>query len=155
MRNLHTLLIGSIVASVLAASGPAFADDDGRRKPVKAKTERKPKKPPVELTAPSLPPAPVIAPTLSAAGEGRRQYLKLNCYGCHGMSGQGGMGPNVVHAEYGDVSEKVLQGAGEGMVSYRAYVTEQDVRNIAAYLASIGKPEEPKFKDWWIAIPPK
>ncbi|NBS17794.1 MAG: hypothetical protein EBS79_13050 [Gammaproteobacteria bacterium] len=25
--------------------------------------------------------------TLDAVGEGRRAYLRLNCYGCHGMSG--------------------------------------------------------------------
>lgn len=158
MSHLNTLLIGSMLAGLLAASAPAFADDDAKTKPVKVKTEKQSdKKPtrPVELTAPSLPPAPNTPQTLSAAGEGRRLYLKLNCYGCHGDRGAGGMGPKVANKEYGDVSEKVLQGAGEGMISYRAYVTTQDVQNIAAYLASIGKPEEPRFKDWWVAVPPK
>jgi mono/diheme cytochrome c family protein len=152
MKNIHTLLIGSMLAGLLAASAPAYANDDGVAKPLKAKKE---KKNPVVLTAPSVTPVPVTAATLSSAGEGRRLYLKLNCYSCHGDRGAGGMGPKVAHAEYGDVSEKVLQGAGEGMISYRAYVTTQDVQNIAAYLASIGKPEEPRFKDWWVAIPPK
>ncbi|MDO9316549.1 MAG: cytochrome c [Burkholderiaceae bacterium] len=154
MRNLNTLLIGSMLAGFLAASAPAYADDERATQPVKVKTESRKKKP-VVVTAPSVTPVPVTTATLSAAGEGRRLYLKLNCYGCHGDRGAGGMGPKVAHAEYGDVSEKVLQGAGEGMISYRAYVNTQDVKNIAAYLASIGKPEEPRFKDWWVAIPPK
>lgn len=156
MKNIQTLLIGSMLAGFVAASSPAFADDDHGDKPAKVKSDKKPKKPtPVVLTAPSVTPVPVASATLSSAGEGRRLYLKLNCYSCHGDRGAGGMGPKVAHAEYGDVSEKVLQGAGEGMVSYRAYVNTQDVKNIAAYLASIGKPEEPKFRDWWVAIPPK
>jgi mono/diheme cytochrome c family protein len=156
MNKLNTLLIGSLLAGILAASGPALAHDDGATAPAKVKTKKKSKKAPKVLTAPSVTPvATVTAPTLSAAGEGRRLYLKLNCYSCHGDRGAGGMGPKVANKEYGDVSEKVLQGAGEGMISYRAYVTTLDVQNIAAYLASIGKPEEPRFKDWWVAIPPK
>ncbi|MDL2338981.1 MAG: cytochrome c [Pseudomonadota bacterium] len=157
MKNIHTLLIGSMLAGLLAASSPAYAhdDDDGDTKPVKVKTAKTPKKPPVVLTAPSVTPVLVTAAALSSAGEGRRLYLKLNCYGCHGDRGAGGMGPKVAHAEYGDVSEKVLQGAGEGMISYKAYVTTQDVSNIAAYLASIGQPDEPKFKDWWVPVPTK
>ena len=101
--------------------------------------------------------APQAAPAqaLDAAGEGRRLYLKLNCYGCHGMYGTGGMGPNIVRAEHGDVREALLQGEDKGMRSYRAYVNDRDITNLAAYLQSIGTPNEPTFKDWWKKIPPK
>ena len=92
---------------------------------------------------------------LSAAGEGRRLYLQLNCYGCHGDRAAGGMGPNIVRAESGDVSEAVLQGEDGGMPHYRAYVTATDIANLTAYLQSIGSVNEPKFKDWWVPIPPK
>ena len=95
------------------------------------------------------------AQPLNAAGEGRRLFLKLNCYGCHGMYASGGMGPNIARAERGDVAEAVLRGEDHGMPSYRVYVSPRDIDNLAAYLASIGSADEPKFKDWWLKIPPK
>ncbi|WP_034410963.1 c-type cytochrome [Derxia gummosa] len=98
---------------------------------------------------------PSVQGKLSAAGEGRRLYLKLNCYACHGMGGTGGMGPNIVHAERGDVAEAVLRGEDGGMRSYKGYVTAADISNLAAYLRSIGSATEPKFNDWWEALPSK
>jgi cytochrome c551 len=95
------------------------------------------------------------APPLNAAGEGRRAYLKYNCYSCHGMYAGGGMGPNIVHAETGDVSEAVLQGEDHGMPSFKRYVTSQEINYLGAYLRSIGSAKEPKFMDWWEPVPSK
>ena len=92
---------------------------------------------------------------LPPEGEGRRLFLKLNCYGCHGMYATGGMGPNIVHAERGDVREAVMRGEDGGMPSFHQYVGDKDIRRLAAYLKSIGTEKEPFFKDWWIDIPPK
>lgn len=103
----------------------------------------------------TTPVPPVQTATLNAAGEGRRLYLKLNCYGCHGMGAAGAMGPNIIRADAGDVSEAVLQGEGEGMPSYRNLVTATDLANLTAYLRSIGTTSEPKFNDWWVAVPTK
>jgi mono/diheme cytochrome c family protein len=132
MRRL-VYLLGSI-AGLLGRAGPLQAADD-----------------PHIATAAAV----SALQALSAAGEGRRLFLKLNCYGCHGMGAAGGMGPDIVGTELGDVTEKVLQGDGGGMPSYRSYVTTLDLNNIAAYLASIGTINEPKFKDWWVPVPPK
>jgi mono/diheme cytochrome c family protein len=99
--------------------------------------------------------APFAAPTLDPAGEGRRLYLKLNCYGCHSMFATGSMGPNIVHAEHGDVQEAVMQGQGGGMPSFRNYVDATDIDNLTAYLHSIGTAGEPKFMDWWKKNPTK
>lgn len=96
-----------------------------------------------------------MAGTLSAAGEGRRTFLKLNCYGCHGGNGGGGMAVNIQHAESGDVREAVMQGEERGMPSFRKYVTSADITNLTAYLRSIGGASEPKFWDWWVSVPPK
>jgi cytochrome c551 len=93
--------------------------------------------------------------TLPPEGEGRRLYLKLNCYGCHGVAGAGGMGPNIVRAELDDVSEVLRQGEDEGMRSFRTYVNTVDITNIAAYLRSIGTASEPKWRDWWVPVPTK
>lgn len=103
--------------------------------------------------------AAALAPALShaqlnAAGEGRRAWLRLNCYGCHGNNASGGMGPNIQHSEYGDVSEAMAGDAREGgMRSFAGIAKSNDAANIAAYLATIGTPQEPKFLDWWNAKP--
>jgi len=103
------------------------------------------------VSSPSVAPAQALNP----AGEGRRLFLKLNCYGCHGMAAAGGMGPNVVHAERGDLNEVLLRGEDGGMPSYRQYVDARDITNLAAYLKSIGSAAEPTFNDWWVRVPPK
>lgn len=92
---------------------------------------------------------------LNPAGEGRRQWLRLNCYSCHGMNAAGGMGPAVAGKERGDVAEAVLEGKDEGMRSYRGYVSSRDIDNLTAYLRSIGTASEPLFNDWWVPYPPK
>jgi mono/diheme cytochrome c family protein len=98
--------------------------------------------------------SPLGAP-LSQAGEGRRLFLKLNCYSCHGMAATGGMGPNIVHRSLAEVSDAVLGGRPGGMPSFAAHVDEKDIRRLAAYLKTIGTDREPVFNDWWIRIPPK
>lgn len=94
------------------------------------------------------------APTLSPAGEGRRQYLRLNCYSCHGMHAGGGMGPAIAGAELGDLSEVVLGGGEGGMPSFHSYVSSTDLHNITTYLGTIGSRAEPTFDDWWYSVPP-
>jgi cytochrome c551 len=95
-----------------------------------------------------------VAP-LSAAGEGRRAYLKYNCSGCHGARAVGGMGPNIQHAEAGDLSDAVLEGEDGGMPSFRKIVSSADITNLGVYLRSIGTASEPMFNDWWLPVPPK
>ncbi len=98
--------------------------------------------------------AAVMSPAPSSAGpqEGRKAWLKLNCYGCHGNNGGGGMGPNVRNKEAGDVSEAMNGGEREGgMRSYAglSIVGPNEATDIAAYLATIGKSTEPTWVDWW------
>src|SRR5690348_15583577 len=74
---------------------------------------------------------------LNAAGEGRRQFLKNNCYGCHGGRGGGGMGPNL---RGGDVDvEEAVQGLPGGMPAFRN-LTETDINNLEAYIRSLRTP---------------
>lgn len=98
--------------------------------------------------------APNAGHALDAVGEGRRAWLKFNCYGCHGNNGAGGMGPNIQHAESGDVGEAVNGDAMEGgMRSFAGIVSATDARNIAAYLGTIGTAREPTWLDWWNPVP--
>ena len=97
---------------------------------------------------------PQSLPSLGPAGDGRRLYLELNCYLCHGDRGAGAFGPNIQGAGLSDVQEVVMQGDPEaGMPAFGKYVTATDIKNITAYLASIGSASEPMWFDWWVAHP--
>jgi len=91
--------------------------------------------------------------TLSAAEEGRRAYMRLNCYSCHGDKGAGGMGPNISGAESGDVQEAVISGAEGGMPAFKNYLCPNDISYLSAYLQVIGSKTAPTFKQWWIQNP--
>ncbi len=93
------------------------------------------------------------APFLTAAGEGRRAYMRLNCYSCHGDKGKGGMGPNISGAESGDVQEAVTSGAEGGMPAFKNYLCPNDISNLSAYLKVIGSTTAPTFKQWWVQNP--
>ncbi|HEX4510201.1 MAG TPA: cytochrome c [Burkholderiaceae bacterium] len=110
--------------------------------------------------APRLAPATAAAlrgmqPDLDSPGEGRRLFLKLNCYSCHGMFAGGAIGPNIVGASQGEVEFNVMNGNEGGMPSFAKYVDETDITNLTNYLASIGTSDEPKFMDWWKKNPKK
>ena len=92
---------------------------------------------------------------LNAAGEGRRVFLEFNCSACHGNQAGGAWGPDIQGAEQGDIQEAVLQGDARegGMPSFKGCATKTDVKNLAAYLRSIGTANEPMWLDWWNAVP--
>ncbi len=88
--------------------------------------------------------------TLDPASEGRRAFMRMNCYSCHGGSGHGGtMGPSLVGVEPGEVGDAVLNGEDGGMPSFRNNLCANDVANLTAYLQTLGTPSEPKFMEWW------
>jgi len=91
---------------------------------------------------------------LSPAGEGRRVYLRENCYGCHGGRAGGGIGPNFRDNVplYSDVVTAVQVGLSGGMPAY-PNVTPLDIQNLSAYFQSLRTPAEPTFTHWWEAVP--
>ena len=91
-----------------------------------------------------------ITPVLSAAEEGRRAYLRLNCNVCHGGNGHGAtMAPSIAGKELGDIQEAMIYGKDGGMPSFKNYICGNDAANIAAYLQTLGRSNEPKFLNWW------
>ena len=91
------------------------------------------------------------ASALTAAGEGRRVFLRENCYGCHGGHAGGGMGPNL-RGGADDVAEAVREGREGGMPAFPT-LTSTDIRNLEAYFDSLRTPAEPTFTHWWEAVP--
>jgi mono/diheme cytochrome c family protein len=95
------------------------------------------------------------AATQGSPDAGRRLFLALNCYSCHGLAAGGAIGPNIVGASRDAVEFNVLNGNAGGMPSFALYVTETDITHITNYLDSIGTPDEPTFVDWWRKNPTK
>jgi len=86
---------------------------------------------------------------------GRKLFLKLNCYICHGGRGGGGMCPSLRNdpPDESDVEHAVLEGTSSGMPSFRRFVTSRDVADLAAYIQSLRTDREPTFTHWWEAVP--
>ncbi|MGJ0485337.1 MAG: c-type cytochrome [Methylomicrobium sp.] len=103
---------------------------------------------PIQTTTPHC-----IAPTMDATGEGRRTYMRLNCYSCHGSNGHGAsMGPSLV-GEADEVREAVMNGEGEGMPSFKNNLCPNDLANLTAYVQLLGTGTEPDFLNWWESKP--
>jgi cytochrome c551 len=92
-----------------------------------------------------------MASALTPAGEGRRIFLRENCYGCHGGRAGGGMGPNL-RGGADDVRDAVEEGLQGGMPRF-PNLSRQDIDNLEAYFRSIRTPAEPTFTQWWEAVP--
>jgi cytochrome c551 len=150
MRNLPHIIASALCLAL--AFGAAVAEEKESRKHKRSNTTESTST--SSTTTTTTPPPATAAAFLSPAGEGRRAWLKYNCYGCHGMRAAGGMGPNIVH-EGGEVGEAVREGEDEGMPSYGKLVSSTEITNLKAYLKSIGTANEPTFNDWWLPVPPK
>ena len=76
--------------------------------------------------------------------EGRRVFLRENCYGCHGGRAGGGMCPSLREdrPDEDDVREVVRNGTPNGMPPFPE-LTEQDIQNLAAYFDTLRSDEEP------------
>jgi mono/diheme cytochrome c family protein len=82
--------------------------------------------------------------------EGRKIFLRDNCYSCHGARAEGGMCPNLRNdpPDESDVKDAVEEGRATGMPPFPD-LTEQDVADLAAYFESLGTANEPTFTHWW------
>jgi cytochrome c oxidase cbb3-type subunit III len=88
-----------------------------------------------------------------AVAAGRALYASMNCAGCHGPAGGGGIGPPLADAEwiYGgqpeDVVETVLRGRPNGMPSFGGRLPRAEAWKVAAYVltlsAAAGRREQP------------
>ena len=82
--------------------------------------------------------------------EGRKIFLRDNCYSCHGTRAGGGICPSLREdpPNESDVEDAVEEGRENGMPPFPD-LTERDVENLAAYFESLGTADEPIFTHWW------
>jgi cytochrome c oxidase cbb3-type subunit 3 len=76
--------------------------------------------------------------------QGERLYEWMNCVGCHGHGG-GGIGPALSddYWIYGgslrQIHDTIRDGRPNGMPSWRARLTDDEIWQIAAYVRSMGR----------------
>lgn len=96
-------------------------------------------------------PDPAVAANEAPAIQGRRAYLRLNCYSCHGDYAQGGtMAPSVQGDSGSDVQDAVVNG-DDGMPPFASALCANDIPNLQAYLAvvkSLQTSKTPQLLDW-------
>ena len=84
----------------------------------------------------------------NAAAEGRELYMGMNCAGCHGPNGGGGIGPPFADADwiYGDqpenIVQSILQGRPNGMPSFAGRLPLADAWKIAAHVETLSAQAE-------------
>lgn len=86
--------------------------------------------------------------------EGRRIYMRENCYICHGGYAGGGMCPSLREdpPDYEKTRECVRNGTPNGMPRFPE-LTDQDIRNVATYFQTLRTCREPTFTHWWEPVP--
>ena len=84
----------------------------------------------------------------NAAADGERLYLWMNCAGCHGVKGGGGIGPPLRDVEwiYGNdpasLFQSVAQGRPNGMPAFGAKLPDEQIWRIVAYVKTLDPSKE-------------
>jgi cytochrome c(L) len=123
-------LVAFVLGLLLSASPSAFAQQNG-----------------------SAPMKNPYTGNAAAVAEGKELYKKMNCYGCHGMQGGGGMGPSLIDEAWktGDGSDRnlldqILNGKGQ-MPPYKTMVNDDQAWKLIAFIRSLYK-GDPKKITW-------
>lgn len=148
MNTVRVLAIDTTVALALALSASGHTQD-------KAATQGMPSQD--TLTAVPLGDVAGTAQSTVAAGianpfegdaqavkKGQTFYRAMNCAGCHGYDGKGGMGPDLTdqYWRYGGVPaavyKSIYEGRPQGMPAWGEALPPQGIWQIVAYLESLG-----------------
>jgi len=84
-----------------------------------------------------------------AVSEGRRLFTQMNCSGCHGGRGGGGMGPTLrdVDWRYGSrddqIFDSIAQGRAKGMPAWGTRLPSDQIWKIVAYIKTMRTDQEP------------
>ena len=86
------------------------------------------------------------------AFNGRKVFLKANCYICHGGRGGGGMCPSL-REDRPDDKNVVRDGTESGMPAFENILTDREIEDVMAYIQTLRTSREPTFTHWWEAVP--
>jgi cytochrome c oxidase cbb3-type subunit 3 len=80
---------------------------------------------------------------------GRSLFVGMNCAGCHGEHGGGGMGPSLrdeawlYGGDAGAIFSSIAQGRANGMPAWGTLLPEDLIWNITAYVEALRTDKEP------------
>lgn len=83
----------------------------------------------------------------TALRDGEQLYNAMNCTGCHGALGGGGIGPPFADADWiyggepGQIFASVAQGRPNGMPSFGGRLPAESIWRIVMYVQSIAPPQ--------------
>lgn len=87
----------------------------------------------------------------AAIAEGKELYKKMNCYGCHGMQGGGGMGPSLIDETWKtgagtdlNLLDQIRNGKGQ-MPPYKTMVNDDQAWKLIAFIRSLYKGDPTKI----------
>lgn len=95
------------------------------------------------LEPPRVPTENPYASDEHALAAGRELYARMNCAGCHGPSGGGGIGPPFADADwiYGgepeNIVQAILEGRPNGMPAFGGKLPASEAWKIAAYVKQL------------------
>lgn len=84
----------------------------------------------------------------AAMGQGHQLFVRMNCSGCHGDHGGGGMGPSLRDVDWiygatdGQVFDSIAHGRGHGMPTWGTKLNEDEIWKLVAYIKSLRTPNE-------------
>jgi cytochrome c oxidase cbb3-type subunit 3 len=84
-----------------------------------------------------------------ARADGRRYFVAMNCYGCHGGHAGGGMGPSlrdevwIYGGDDGAIYDSIAQGRANGMPAWAPMLPPDVIWRMTAYIRSLRTPDEP------------
>lgn len=100
--------------------------------------------PPGNLTRPGISLANPYGNSPSAIARGKRMFRAMNCAGCHGYTGAGGMGPalNDSYWRYGgspvEIYKSIYEGRPKGMPAWGVALPPKEIWALTAYVSSLG-----------------
>ncbi len=83
-----------------------------------------------------------------ARQDGRRLFLAMNCYGCHGGHAGGGMGPSlrdpvwIFGKQPQQIFSSIAEGRANGMPAWGTKLSEDEIWKLVSYLESLSTPDE-------------
>ena len=153
-RRSRLTALAAAAASAAAALAACRGDDPSRLLPAAGAAQQGVPVVTSDLRAGAAPADPAAQNPYQddehALAAGRALYASMNCAGCHGPEGGGGIGPPFADADwiYGgepaNIVQSILQGRPNGMPAFGAKLPPAEAWKIAAFVKELAKPAEKK-----------
>lgn len=87
----------------------------------------------------------------AAIASGKALFAQMNCVGCHGYDGKGGMGPDLTDRYWrfggtdAQIFSSIYEGRSQGMPAWGALLPADEIWRMVAYIKSLGGEAQPQL----------